>query len=82
MLAACFDVVVLEELQNAVGCSADVARKANRHTTYVDRMESIHVLAIIDSLDNLLLRDMLRQRKLDNKPIDIRVVIKFVNLSQ
>ena len=45
-------------------------------------MEAIHILAIVDSLDNLLLVDMLGQRQLHDEAIYISILIKLLNLSK
>ena len=45
-------------------------------------METVDILAIVDSLDNLLLIDVLGQRELYDKSVDIIVLIQFVDTGQ
>ena len=39
-------------------------------------MKPVHVLARIDRLDHLLLRDVLRQRKLHDEAVDVRIGVQ------
>ena len=45
-------------------------------------MEAVHVLAVVNSLDNLLLRDVLWQRQLDDESVYIGILVEFVNLGK
>ena len=45
-------------------------------------METVYILTVIDGLDDLLLIDMLRQRQLYDKPIDISIFVEAVDTCQ
>ena len=45
-------------------------------------METVYILTVIDGLDDLLLIDMLRQRQLYDKPIDISIFVESVDTCQ
>ena len=45
-------------------------------------MESIYILAVVDSLDNLLLVDVLWQWQLNDESINIVVLVQLVNTCQ
>ncbi|EJX01956.1 hypothetical protein EVA_09938 [gut metagenome] len=82
LLSAHGDVVTLEQFENAQGRCRDIAWETDGQTTYIDGMETIHILAVVDRLDDALLVDMLRQRQLHNKAVHFVVVIQAVDTSQ
>ena len=45
-------------------------------------METIDILTIVDSLDNLLLIDVLGQWQLNDESVDIVVLVQFINTCQ
>ena len=45
-------------------------------------MESVHVLAIVNSLDYVLLVDVLGKGKLNDETVNIGIVVEFGNLGQ
>lgn len=76
VLSGGFDLVVPEQLQNPVGRSGQIGGQARNHPPRIDRMKPVHVLARIDRLDHLLLRDVLRQRKLHDEAVDVRIGVQ------
>ena len=50
----------LEDVQDAVRRAGQERRHAEHHLADADRMETIHILAIIDSFDYFLFGNMLR----------------------
>ena len=75
LLATGLYLIVLQQRQNTQRCSRDKARQADSHSPHIDRMESIHILAIINRLDDFLLIDMFRQRQLDDEAIHVFILI-------
>ena len=75
-------MIMLQQGKNTQWCSRDKARKTDSHTPHIDRMETIHVLAIVNSHNNLLLIDMLWQRKLNNEAINVFILIQLIHTSQ
>ena len=55
-----FNVVTLQQFQNTIRRSGYIARKANGHTTYIDRVKTIHIFTIVNGLNHFLLGNMLR----------------------
>ena len=82
MLALCLDMIPLQQFQNTGRCSRNETWQTDRHTSDIDRMETIHILAVIDSLDYFLFRNMFRQRKLNDETIHIRIVVQFIHLAK
>ena len=82
LLAAGLDVITLQKRDDAKGRGRDEARQTNRHTTYVDGMEAIDILTIVDRLNNLLLIDMLWQRQLHDEAINIVVLVQLIDTGQ
>ncbi len=82
LLTAGLDVVAFQQRNDAQRRSRDEARQANSHTTHIDGMETVYILAIVDSFDDLLFVDMLGQRKLHDKAINIIVLIELIDTSQ
>ena len=61
---------MLQQSENAKWSSRDKARQTNSHSSHIDRMEAIHILAVIYSHRNLLLINVLRQRQLHDEAIN------------
>ena len=78
-LAAGLDVVALEQFHDAVGRGRYEAWQTDAHAAYVDGMESVHILAVINGLYYMLLIDMLGQRQLDYESVHIRVIVELGN---
>ena len=78
MFAACFDFITFQQFQNTGRSGRNKTRKTDRHTSHVDRMESVNIFTVIDRLNNLLLWNMFRKRKLHNETVYIRIVVQFV----
>ena len=55
------DVVAAEQFKDAFRRGGDVAGQSDGHASHVDGVEAVHVLAVVDGLDDLLFRDVLRQ---------------------
>lgn len=62
------DMIMLQKREDAERRSRDKARQADSHTTDIDGMEAIHIFLIVDSHDDLLLIDMLREGSCTMKP--------------
>lgn len=82
LLARSLDIVTVQKGHDAQRSGRDEARQSDVHATDVDGVETVHVLAVVDSHDDLLLVDMLRQRQLNDEAIDILVFVEAVNTSQ
>ena len=82
LLTTGLDVIALQQGNDAQRRCRNEARQTNRHTAHVDGMETVDILTIVDGLDNLLLVDVLGQGELNDKAIDIVVVVQFVDTSQ
>ena len=82
MLALGRNIIALEQIHNAHWRSAHEAWETDGKTSNVDWMESVHILAVIDSLNDLLAVDVLRQRKLHNEAIDLGILVQFVHLGK
>ncbi len=82
VLALGLDMVALQQVHDAHRCSAHEAGKTDGKTSNVDWMKSVHILAVIDSLNDLLAVDVLRQRKLHNEAIDLGILVQFVHLGK
>ena len=82
LLTAGLDIVALQQGDDAEGRSRDEARQTDGHASHVDGMETIHILTIVDSLNNLLLVDVLGQGQLNDETIHILVLIELINTSQ
>ena len=76
------NMIMLQKREDAERGSRDKARQADSHTAYIDGMEAIHIFLIVDSHDDLLLIDMLREGELYDEAIDIRIFIEPVDASQ
>ena len=82
MLALGGDIIAFEQIHDAHRRGAHEARKANGKTSHIDRMESIHILAVVNGLDDLLAVDMLRQRKLHDEAVNLGILVQFVHLGK
>ena len=51
-------VVALEQLQYAVGCGRHEAGEPDGEAAYVDGVEAVYILAVVDGLDDALLVDV------------------------
>ena len=80
MFAASRDLVTSQQFQNTGRSRRHEPREADRHTADVDRMETVHILTVVDRFDDLLFRDMFRKRKLHDEAVHIRIVVQFVHL--
>ena len=82
VLAGSGNVVAAQEFDNSFGRCGEVARQADVHSSYIHGVETVHVLAIIDGFNYLLLRDVRRQGQLHNKAIDVFIFIKSIDAGQ
>ena len=78
-LSAGRDVITLQECHDAEWGSRDEAGETDCHTAYIDGVEAVDVLTVVDSLDNLLLIDMLGQGQLYYEAVDVGIVIEAVD---
>ena len=76
------NLITLQQFQNSVRSSRHITRQADGHPTYVDGMETVHILAVIDGLDDLLLGNVLRERQLDDESVYIVILIQLTHLGQ
>ena len=72
-------MIASEQRQYAERRCRDKARQTNSHATHIDGMEAIHVLTIVDGLDDLLLVNVLRQGQLHDEPVNITVAVQAVH---
>ncbi len=83
MFTLCGDLISGKKLDYTCRSSRKITGQTYGHTPYINRMEAIDILAVINRLDYFLLRYMLRERKLHDKTIDIRVIVEtFYSLKQ
>ena len=80
LLAAGLNAVTLQQRDDAEGRGRDETRQADGHATYVDGVESVHVLAIVDGFDDFLLRDVLGQWELHDEAIHVGVFVELFHL--
>ena len=80
MFTASVNVVATEQLDDTGGSSRDKSGQTYRQATHVDGVETIDILAVVDSLDNLLLMDVGRQGQLYDETVDVIVGVEFVYL--
>ncbi|CCY65157.1 uncharacterized protein BN467_00223 [Prevotella sp. CAG:1124] len=74
--------VTVQQSQYAERRSRDKARQAYSHTTNVDWMETVYVLAVVDSHYYLLLVDMFWQRQLHYVTVNIVIFVKFLDFRE
>jgi hypothetical protein len=55
-------------------------RQADRDAADIERVKSVDVLVGIDRRDHLVAVDLRRQRKLDQNPVNVRVLVQDVDL--
>ena len=79
MLALGFNVVMLKYRAHSHRGSRQESVLAKHHTTDIDRCESINILIRRNGVYHLLLVDLLGQRQLDDKSVDIIVIVKEIN---
>ena len=71
-------IIVAQKGENAQWCCRYETRQTNRHATDVDGMESVDILPVVDSHNDFLLIDMIRQWKLNDKAVDVGIVVELV----
>ena len=81
-LAAGLDIVALKQFHDAVGCGRYEAGQTDAHAAHVDGVETVNVLAVVNSLDYVLLVDVLGQGELDDESVYVGIVVEFGNLCQ
>ena len=74
--------IAFEQLHDAGRGSRYEAGQADRHAAYVDGVEAVDIFAVVDGLDDALLGDVLGQRQLHDKSVDIGVVVQPLYLLQ
>ena len=79
LLARRVDAVRGEELHAAGRRRGDVERRAEVEVAGVDGMEAVDVLVRRDGVRHLRLVDVLRERKLDEDPVDLVVRVQLVD---
>ena len=82
LLATCLNIIALEQSNNAQWCGRNEARQSNSHTSYVDGMESIHILSIVDGFNHFLLINMFGQWQLYNESIYIGIFVQPIDTLQ
>ena len=82
LLTTGLDIVTLQQRDDSQRGSRDEAGQADGHATYVDGMESIDILTIVDSLDDLLLVNVLGLGQLNDETIDIAIAIQVIHTCQ
>ena len=75
-LATCLYAVELQQCYDAQRRCRDEAWQTDGHPAYVDRMEAVDILAVVDGHDNLLLVDMAWQRQLHDEAINVGIVVE------
>ena len=78
-LSACLYVVASEQCDYAEWCGRDEAWQTYCHASHVYRVEAVNILSVVDSLDNLLFVDVLRQWQLYDESIHIVVLVEFLH---
>ena len=82
MFTASRNLVTPQQLQDASRSCRHETGETDRHTTHIDRMETIYILTVVDRFDNLLFWDMFRKRELYDKTIHVRIVVQFVHFTK
>ena len=72
-------VVIFEQRQNTIGGCGQIRGEPRNHTTGVHGVETVNVLARVDSLDNLLLRDVAGQGQLHDETVNLRIGVQLVD---
>ena len=75
-------MIVLQEREDALRRGRDEAGKSDGHASHVDGMEAIDVLPIVDGLSDAPFVDVLRERQLHDKSVNVLVLVQFVNAGQ
>lgn len=82
-LARGFDVVVLQQCQDAKRRGGDEAGQADGHASDIDGMEAVDILAVVDGHDDFLFVDVLWQRQVCTmEAIDVSVFVEPVDAGQ
>ena len=68
--------VAAEQCDDAGGSGREEARKAYRHASDVDGVESVDVFAVVDGFDSFLLVDVARQGELYDESVGPGVVVE------
>ena len=71
-----------QQNENAVRRTRQKALPFNEHIAQIDRMESVHIFGRINCHDYRLFVNVLRQGKLDQYPVNVRIVIERIDQLQ
>ena len=77
LLSAGLNIVMAQQRHDAERCGRNERRLTYRHTAHIDGMESVDILAVVDSHDDFLFVDVLWQRQLYDESVDISVSHAF-----
>ena len=69
-------VVAAEQFDDAGGGGRDEAGETYRHASHVDGVETVDILAIVDSLDDFLFGDVAGQGELHDEAVDVGVGVE------
>src|SRR6185312_7069627 len=79
VLATHRTIGVAKQGHHALGRARAQAEAAQREAAHVHRLEAIHVLAGVDAVDQRVLVDVLRQRRLHQDAVDGRIGVELVD---
>ena len=79
MFASGGDVVTLQQIHNARRCGGYECVESGNQPSKIDGMKTVNILLRVDSLDYLLFVNVFGQRQLNDKTVNIGIVIEFCN---
>ena len=74
------DVIVSKKIHNACRSARQEIVVTDKYLTYVRRMEGIYILLGRDSVNDIVLANMLGERKLDENAINLLVCVELIDL--
>ena len=82
LLARSGDIVALQQGDDAQRSCRDETGQTQRHATGIHRVYAVNVLSVVDSVDDMLLIDVLGQRQLHDEAIHVIILIQFLDAIQ